>query len=87
MTGYILMTAEADLRDIIRYTRKQWGDEQVRRYIATLDQGISTLAKGQGVFKDMGEIYPGLRMGRYNHHYVFCLLRGAEPALIVAHSP
>jgi len=32
---YVLSdAAEADLRDIIRYTRKQWGDAQVRRYIS-----------------------------------------------------
>jgi plasmid stabilization system protein ParE len=31
--GYILTTAaEADLRGIIRHTRKHWGDAQVRRY-------------------------------------------------------
>lgn len=85
MTGYVLTAAaESDLRGIVRYTRKQWGDVQVRRYIAALEQGIASLADGRGVFKDMGELFPGLRMGRYEHHYVFCLLREGAPALIVA---
>ncbi|WP_149015875.1 type II toxin-antitoxin system RelE/ParE family toxin, partial [Escherichia coli] len=45
MTTYILTTdAEADLRGIIRYTRKQWGAAQVRRYIARLEHGIAALA-------------------------------------------
>ncbi|WP_250151132.1 type II toxin-antitoxin system RelE/ParE family toxin [Photorhabdus akhurstii] len=45
MTGYVLTTAaESDLRGIVRYTRKQWGDAQVRRYIAMLEQGIANLA-------------------------------------------
>ena len=34
MTSYVLTNAaESDLREIIRYTRKQWGNAQVRRYI------------------------------------------------------
>ncbi|MPS47823.1 type II toxin-antitoxin system RelE/ParE family toxin [Methylobacillus sp.] len=85
MTGYVLTAAaESDLRGIVRYTRKQWGDAQVRHYIATLEQGIVSLADGKGVFKDMGAIFPGLRMGLYEHHYVFCLPREGAPALIVA---
>ena len=85
MTGYVLTAAaESDLRGIVRYTRKQWGDAQVRRYIATLEQGIASLANGRGVFKDMSGLFPALRMGRYEHHYAFCLPREGAPALIVA---
>jgi plasmid stabilization system protein ParE len=85
LTGYVLTAAaESDLRGIVRYTRKQWGDAQVRRYIAALEQGIASLADGRGVFKDMNALFPGLRMGRYEHHYVFCLPRDGAPALVVA---
>ncbi len=72
------------MRDIIRYTRKQWGDEQVRRYVARLEQGIADLAAGRGRFKDMSALFPVLRMARCEHHYIFCLPREAAPALIVA---
>ena len=35
MSGYVLTNeAEADLRAIIRYTRKTWGTDRVRRYVA-----------------------------------------------------
>lgn len=85
--GYILTaSAEADLRNIIRYTRRQWGVTQVRRYVATLEQGIARLAAGEGAFKDMSELYPSLRMARCEHHYVFCLPREHAPALIVGMS-
>lgn len=76
--------AEADMRDIIRYTRKQWGDAQVRRYIAKLEQGIVRLAASQDAFKDMSALYPALRMAHCEHHYVFCLPRENAPALVVA---
>tara|TARA_R110002012_G_scaffold304564_2_gene508118 strand:- start:84 stop:269 length:186 start_codon:yes stop_codon:yes gene_type:complete len=32
-----------DLRGIIRYTGKEWGAAQVRRYIARLNRELSTL--------------------------------------------
>lgn len=51
---------------------------------ATLEQGISSLADGRGVFKDMSVMFPALRMGRYEHHFVFCLPCEGRPALIVA---
>ncbi|AAF84834.1 type II toxin-antitoxin system RelE/ParE family toxin [Xylella fastidiosa] len=85
MTGYVLTeAAESDLRGIVRYTRKQWGNAQVRHYIATLERGIASLAEGRGAFNDMSSLFPALRMGRYEHHYVFCLPREEAPALIVA---
>lgn len=85
MTTYILTAeAEADLRDIIRYTRKQWDTAQVRRYIARLEHDIVSLAAGRGTFRDMSELFSELRMAHCEHHYVFCLPRGSAPALVVA---
>lgn len=85
IADYVLTTeAETDLRGIIRYTRTQWGDAQVRRYITRLEHGFSRLAAGQGLIKDVSALYPELRMARCGHHYVFCLPRENGPALIVA---
>ena len=85
MKNYELATAaDSDLRQIIRYTRKQWGNAQARDYIKKLEKGIISLAAGQGVFKDMSTLYPDLRMALCEHHYVFCLPRENMQALIVA---
>jgi len=85
VTVYVLTAeAEADLRDIIRYTRKQWSAAQVRRYVGKLEHGIVSLAGGQGTFKDISELFPELRMAHCEHHYVFCLPRRGAPALVVA---
>lgn len=84
-SGYVLTdAAESDMRGIIRYTRKRWGNEQVRSYISKLEQGIVRLAARQGAFKDMGAFYPALRMAHCEHHYIFCLPRDDAAALIVA---
>lgn len=39
----LTQAAEADLREIIRHTRRQRGDTQARRYLASLEQGIRHL--------------------------------------------
>ncbi|NHN86805.1 type II toxin-antitoxin system RelE/ParE family toxin [Acetobacter musti] len=85
MKSYILTeAAEADLRAVIRYTTKQWGDTQVRRYVAALERGIVSLVEGHSPFRDMSTLYPELRMARVDHHFVFCLPRESAPTLVVA---
>ncbi|HWU63321.1 MAG TPA: type II toxin-antitoxin system RelE/ParE family toxin [Ensifer sp.] len=83
--NYVLTdAAEADLRAIIRYTRREWGQRQVRHYIGELERGIDRVATGRGAFRDMSALYPSLRLACCGHHVVFCLPREGEPALIVA---
>jgi len=85
LSSYVLSAAaEADLREIIRYTRRQWGDGQVRNYVLQLEAGIESLAAGDGAFRDLSDIHPSLRMAKCQHHYVFCLPREKGPALITA---
>jgi plasmid stabilization system protein ParE len=85
MTPCVLAdAAQAELREIIRHTRKQWGDAQARAYAAQLKQGMARLAAGQGPFKNLDDIYPALRMAHCGHHYIFCLPRNDAPALIIA---
>ena len=76
--------AEAELREIVRYTAKQWGATQARSYARQIDAAAAALATGQGVFKDWGELLPGLRVKAAGSHYVFCVHRPGQPALILA---
>jgi plasmid stabilization system protein ParE len=47
--SYVLTKgAEADLREITRYTAKQWGVEQCRIYISALEEKAQELANGKG---------------------------------------
>lgn len=86
MTASFALTeaAEADLRAIIRYTSAQWGDDQARIYVGKLARGFERLASGGGAVKDVGDLFPGLRMLRCEHHYVFALPRADAPTMIVA---
>lgn len=75
--------AEEDLRSIVRYT-VQWGQRQCRVYIAELEARIEALARGQGVFKDMSALLPGLRVAACARHLIFLMPRTDAPAPVLA---
>ena len=82
---YVLTrAAEADLREVIGYTRRQWGVAQARRYASELQRCIEALAAGEVGNRDLADLYPGLRVRHCQHHYIFCLPRPDAPALIIA---
>ncbi len=76
--------ADAELDDILRYTRREWGAKQAKAYAAKLRRCVEAIAAGKRPFKDMSQIYPGMRMSRCEHHYVFCILRQDAPMLVLA---
>ena len=84
--AYVLTkSAAADLREIVRYTYKQWGRDQALAYTDRLQRGIEQLAaKSSSVGKDLSVVFSSLRVLHCEHHYIFCLPRNDAPALIVA---
>jgi len=73
-SAYVLSKAAvADLRQIVRYTRQQWGHGQVLSYMHQLQTSITRLAANPSVGKDLSDLYPGLRVLHCQHHYVFLL--------------
>jgi toxin ParE1/3/4 len=75
--------AAADLREITRYSLAQWGEAQCRAYVGELERAATALAAGEGVFKDMGFILPGLRMVWSGKHCIFCMPQPGQPPLIL----
>lgn len=86
MTAPYVLTrgAAADLREVVSYTLRTWGKTQCQAYIAEIEKAASELALGQGTYKDRDDLLPGLRVRRAGHHYLFCLPRNDQPALILA---
>jgi plasmid stabilization system protein ParE len=86
MAGPIVYTkaASADLREIARYTLAQWGEAQARSYIAQIEQAAVALADGNGVFKDLSALHPGMQSTKVGSHFVFCVVRPGQPALVLA---
>lgn len=85
MKTYLLTkSAEADLREVVRYTLKEWGEAQCSRYVAALEKQVEAVATGNGVFKVMDELLPTLRVALCGKHYIFCLPQAQAPAIILA---
>ena len=77
--------AEADLRDIARYTLRQWGVRQQRRYARLLEACFRGIAEGSIRARDFSEQYPQVLVTRCQHHYVFFLHpEGQKPHIIAA---
>ena len=76
--------AETELREIVRYTARQWGAAQAQAYARLMDEAATDLALGQGVFKEWSDVLPGLRVKAAGSHFVFCVLRTGQPALVLA---
>ena len=69
------LEAQAELREIVRHTARQWGAAQARSYARQIDEAAGDLATGQGFFKDWGQLLPGLRVKAAGSHFVFCAIR------------
>lgn len=76
--------AAAELRAIARHSQQHWGGTKARQYIQAIEDAAGDLAAGRGTFKDLSALHSGLRASKAGSHYVFCLVRHGEPALVLA---
>lgn len=82
---YILTrSAAADLRSIVQYTHEHWGVTQCRAYVTQIETAATEVALGKGRYRKLDELLPGLRVRQVGRHYLFCLTRNGDPALILA---
>lgn len=83
--AYVLTkSAEADLKEIIAYTKAQFGVTQCRNYIEEIERNAEAVANGRGHFKEMHTLIPNLRVALSGKHYIFCLPQHNAPAIILA---
>jgi len=61
-----------------------WGNAQCRSYVAQREAAATETAPCQGTFGSRDDLLPGLRVRRAGQHFLFCLPRGNQPALILA---
>ena len=74
--------AEADLREVARYTLRQWGARQQRRYARQLETCFRGIADGSLRSRDFSERYPQVRVTRCQYHYIFHLhAEGQKPRI------
>lgn len=76
--------AKQDLDKIIEYTIEKHGVPQMFKYIDQIEQVAEELAAGFGHYKELKNIHPQLRVKKAQKHYIFGLMRGKNPMLILA---
>jgi toxin ParE1/3/4 len=76
--------AEADLREIARYTLRQWGAGQQQRYARQLEACFRRIAAGRTRARAFSEQYPQVRVARCQHHYVFYVHPEGQKPLMLA---
>ncbi len=77
-------SAEADLKEIARYTKKKWGKEQARIYGEALEKGFADIAHGYVASRVISERYAEVFFTRCEHHYIFYLRPEGKIPLIIA---
>lgn len=76
--------AEADLREIVRYSIGRWGEEQAERYAKSLEAGFLKIASNKVLSRQFSPSYPQVQVTKCQHHYIFYVLREGNIPHILA---
>lgn len=76
--------AEADLREIARYTLTTWGERQHRRYESALLSCLGALAAGEARPSSPLPHRDDVLALRCEHHVIYAVAEAEEPLTIVA---
>lgn len=82
MQSYDLtLAAEADLRDIWRYTYKMWGPEQADKYFDQIEACCEAVGDRRARSKVLGGLQEGVHIHRCEHHFIVWLA-GNRPIVV-----
>lgn len=77
-------SAQADLKEIARYTLNEWGKKQSLHYAELLDAGFRKIAAKSAYSRNFSERFPQIRISRCEHHYIFYVHPDNKPPRIIA---
>lgn len=73
--------AKRDIQEIGRYTQREWGKDQRRKYLAELEQRLQTLASSPLLASERTEFDPPVRIFPFEQHLI--VYRIDEPGIFV----
>lgn len=77
----LTLAAEADLKDIWRYTHDRWGFDQAERYLDQIEAGCEAIAMGLARAKRIEGLPDTVSVHRCEHHYIVWI-PGDRPIII-----
>ena len=84
MQTYVLSKdAEKDLREIARYTLKQWGESAFQKYKAGLRKKLNAIGKNLVIERRFSKTLPHLFVTKYRYHFIFYVTGGVEKPVII----
>ncbi len=85
MASYLLSNeAIEDLREIVRYTRKEWGIKQVEIYREKLRDRFEKIGQGSVIKMPFSENLPDIFITRAEKHLVFYITPPKSKPIIIA---
>jgi len=69
--------AQADVRDIARYTQKEWGSAQRRRYLDGLQEKFEALSLSPKISAERKDFDPPVRIHTYKQHIIIYIIEDA----------
>lgn len=76
-------SAEEDLKDIARYTLKEWGKKQSLQYASHLEKRFLEIVDRTSFSRAFSELFPQIQVTRCEHHYIFYIYpEGKRPCII-----
>ena len=75
--------AKADLRNIAKFTERQWGREQRKNYLKGIDDAFCLLADSPSLGISCDYIAPELRKHPFQSHVIYYDIASATRVLIV----
>jgi len=85
MPRYLLSNeAEQDLRELIRYTKNEWGDTQVRKYRELLTTKFESIARKRVPDRLFSKAVQDLFFIKAGSHYIFYLRPKDQTPIIIA---
>jgi toxin ParE1/3/4 len=77
-------SAQADLKDIARYTIAKWGKKQSLHYADLLEMRFREIASRTAYSRALSHRYPQILVSRCEHHYIFYVHPEGKPPRIIA---
>jgi len=77
----LTLAAEADLRDIWRYTYKKWGLDQAEKYFDQIEACCEAVGDRRAISKALDGLQEGVHLYRCEHHFIVWLV-GSRPIII-----
>tara|TARA_R110001592_G_scaffold362808_2_gene678329 strand:+ start:586 stop:900 length:315 start_codon:yes stop_codon:yes gene_type:complete len=75
--------AEQDLREIARYTLKNWGKDVFKQYRSGLEATFKAIAKGEAQSHSLSNELPDIVVTKYRYHFVFYLDKNRIKPVII----